>query len=328
MDQTTPNLPVTIPPPSSARVTNCISKCKISTAYTSFFTNGSINNHSTFTVNNTSVIFDYLTLYSAAKDTGSNINTINVNKLSTYYLSEIRVYSPPINTYTDQLKKIDSEIVFIHNLRDAKYINSDAKNDIPKTVVFFLPSNVKVKAPENDKREYPINTLSYTPFTLNINNLIPKRSKFYSYISTIPITTSTSVSRAEFIPCMALIFNITPISVLGINENIITQIKNTINSNSSLMCPSGSLCNVTQISYAPMGLNPNANNYYLSCGDVSPQRNIKPSSSSSLFKKYNINVDTVYKMFSIIVGGFIFIIMLWVVCGIIIGFLQPWFDKP
>jgi hypothetical protein len=84
MDPTTPNLPVTIPPPSSIRLTNCISKCKISTAYTSFFTNGSINNHSTFTVNNKSINFDYLVLYSSEKDTGSNINTINVNKLSTY----------------------------------------------------------------------------------------------------------------------------------------------------------------------------------------------------------------------------------------------------
>ena len=88
------------------------------------------------------------------------------------------------------------------------------------------------------------------------------------------------------------------------------------------MCPSGSVCSVTNINYAPMGLNPNTNNYYLSCGDVSPQNNPTPTSSSNLFKKYNITVDTVYTMFTMLVGGFIAIIVLWIISGIIIGYVK------
>jgi hypothetical protein len=322
MDQTNPNLPVTIPPPSSSRVTSCISKCRISTAYTSFFTNGSINNYSTFKVNNTSVNFNYLLLYSSEKDTNSNINTININQLSTYYISEIRVYSPPINTYTDQTSMIDSEIVIIHKLRVTSYINNSATSDIPQTVVFFVPANVKTA--DGDKRDYTISSLisgtnSYNPFTLKVYDIIPRKSKFYSYISTIPITTSGALKSAEFIPCLSLIFNITPIAVLGINKNIVSKFTNTINLNSIKICPSGSVCSVTKLSYAPMGLNPNTNNYYLSCGDVSPQNNPPPPSSSKLFKKYNITIDTIYTLFSIIVGGFLFIILLWIVGGIIIG---------
>ena len=330
MNKSTPNLPVTIPPPSSTRVTNCISKCKISTAYTSLFTNGLINNTSTFNVNNTSINFNYMILYSSAKDTNSNINTINVNQLSTYYLSEIRVYSPPINTYTNQKTMIDSEIVLIHSLRVTSYINNSATSEIPNTVVFFIPANINTS--DGDKRAYTISSLigksnSYEPFRLKVQDLLPKKSKFYSYVSNIPITSSSSLKQAEFIHCLSLIFDITPIAVLGINRSIVSKFNNTINTNSIKMCPSGSLCGVANISYAPMGLNPNTNSYYLSCGDVSPQ-NIttpSPSSTSDLFKKYNITIDTIYTIFNILVGGFIAIILLWVVGGIIIGFVKSSF---
>jgi len=325
MNKITPNLPVTIPPLPPTRTTNCISKCRISTAYTSLFTNGLINDYSTFMVNNTSINFNYMLLYSSDKDTQSNINKINVNQLSTYYLSEIRVYSPPINTYTNQQTMIDSEIVFIHKLRNAPYINSDTA-EIPNTVVFFIPANINTT--DGDKRDYTISSLldgtnSYDPFSIKVQDIIPRKSKFYSYISTIPITTPTSLKQIEFIPCLSLIFDFTPIAVLGINRSIVSKFKNTININAIKMCPSGSFCNVTSISYAPMGLNPNTNNYYLSCGDVSPQKNTMPSSSSSsLFKKYNIDIDTAYTMFNILVGVFIFIILLWIIGGIIIGFVK------
>jgi len=327
MNNITPNLPVTIPPPSLTRVTNCISKCKISTAYTSLFTNGLINSSPPFTINNTSINFSYMLLYSSNKDTKSNINTINVNQLSTYYLSEIRVYSPPINTYTNQSSMIDSEIVFIHKLRDTSYINSSATSEIQETVVFFIPSNINTS--DGDKRDYTISSLidgteSYDPFSLKVQDILPRRSKFYSYVSTIPITKSTSVKEIEYIPCLSLIFDFTPIAVLGINRSIVSKFKNTININAVKMCPSGSVCDVKNISYAPMGLNPNANNYYLSCGDVSPQKTKPPTSSTSnLFKQYNITIDSVYTMFNILVGGFIFIILLWIIGGIIIGFLKP-----
>jgi hypothetical protein len=325
MNPNTPNLPVTIPPPSSVRVTNCISKCKISTAYTTLFTNGSVNNHSSFTINNTRVEFNYILLYSSEKDTNSNINTINVNQLSTYYLSEIRVYSPPINTYTNQEKMIDSEIVFIHKLRVTSYINNSATDDIPSTVVFFVPSNVKVN--DSDTRDYTIHslitgTMSYEPFKLKVQDIIPRKSKFYSYMSTVPVTDSGSSTQATFIPCLSLIFDITPITSLGINSSILSQFKNDINKNAVKMCPSGSFCSVTKISYAPMGLNPNTNNYYLSCGDVSPQNNPPPTSSSALFKKYNITLDTLYTMFTTIAIGFICIIVLWIVSGIVMGMVE------
>lgn len=325
MNQTTPNLPVTIPPSSSMRLTNCVSKCRISTAYTTLFTNGSINNHSTFNVNNTSINFDYMLLYSVDQDTNSNINTININQLSTYYLSEIRVYSPPINTYTNQDTMIDSEIVFIHKLRVTSYINNSATDEIPDTVVFFIPANIKTG--DNDTRDYTISSLidgtnSYEPFKIKVQDILPRKSKFYSYMSTIPITNTGTLTEAAFIPCLSLIFDITPITVLGINSSIVSQFTNSISRDAIKLCPSGSVCNVTSISYAPMGLNPNTNNYYLSCGDVSPQNNTQPSSSSDLFKKYNITIDTVYTIFNILVGGFITIILLWIVGGIIIGFIK------
>lgn len=325
MNETTPNLPVTVPPPSSMRISNCVSKCRISTAYTTLFTNGSINNHSTFNINNTSINFDYILLYSSEQDTNSNINTININQLSTYYLSEIRVYSPPINTYTNQETMIDSEIVFIHKLRVTSYINNSATDEIPGTVVFFIPSNIKIN--DGDSRDYTIaslidNTTSYEPFKLKVQDLLPRKSKFYSYMSTIPITNTGTLTEATFIPCLSLIFDITPISVLGINRSIVSQIANSVNKDAVKMCPSGSVCSVTNINYAPMGLNPNTNNYYLSCGDVSPQNNPTPTSSSNLFKKYNITIDTVYTMFTTLVGGFIAIILLWIVSGIFIGFIK------
>jgi hypothetical protein len=306
MKQSNPDLPVTIPPPSTTRVTSCVSKCRISTAYdNSFTTNGTITK-------------DYLRLYlSSERETGS---IINVNQLSTYYLYEIRVYSPPINTYTDQKNMVDSEIVFIHNYRNMSSINDPVTNDIPQTVVFFVPSNIKSSG--NDQRDYRISSLrsgtnAYNPFSIKIHDIIPRKSKFYSYNSIIPIKNS----NARYIECLSLIFNITPIAVLGISENIISKFKNTINIDAIKMCPSGSNCNVTTMNYAPMGLNPNTNKYYLSCGDVTPQqpKNTSSSSSSELFKKYNISIDTVYTLFSILVGGFLFIIILWVVGGIIIG---------
>jgi hypothetical protein len=63
---TYPNSPVTIPPSTTTtRLSNCVSKCRISTAYTTLFTNGSINNHASFNVNSVNVDFDYILLYSS-----------------------------------------------------------------------------------------------------------------------------------------------------------------------------------------------------------------------------------------------------------------------
>jgi len=322
----TPNLPVTVPPkPEYVRVTNCVSKCRISTSYTNIFTNGSLNNHSTYSLNGTSINFDHLVLYSSTTDTHQTINTININQLSTYYLSEIRVYSPPINTYSNQGNTVDSEIVFIHNLRDTSNIGIDARDEIPKSVVFFIPSNVKIN--DADKRIYTISSLidgttSYETFNLKVNDLLKTKSKFYSYNSVSPIT-ETKSSTPKFISGLSIIFDITPITVLGINTTILSQIKNTIKLNAMKICPTGSFCDIKNMTYAPMGLNPNKNSYYLSCGDVSPQNNNKPpTSSSDLFKKYNITLETVYTMFNILVGVCVMMLILWIVIGIIIGYFS------
>jgi hypothetical protein len=271
------------------------------------------------------VDFDYILLYSSEKDTNSNINTINVNQLTTYYLSEIRVYSPPINTYTNQQGMIDSEIVFIHKIRTSSYINNSVQDDIPSNVMFFIPSNIKIS--DTDSRDYTIhslieNTTSFEPFKLKVQDILPRKSKFYSYLSNNPITTNDSVTTPTFIKGLSLIFDITPTTCIGINSTIIKQFTNTININAVKMCPTGNVCTIQNMSYAPMGLNPNTNNYYLSCGDVSPQNNNTPVSTSSLFSKYNINLNTIYSVFNTIIIGLISILFLWIIVGFIISFMN------
>lgn len=279
----TPDLPITLPPPPTMRLSNCVSKCKINTAYTNVFTNGTINTHSSFSLGSNGskdISFDYIQLYSSSEDTNSNINIVRVNQLSTYFLSEIRVYSPPINTYTNQSGSIDSEIVCIHSLRNTSYIDNSIKDEIPTNLVFFIPSNVKVS--DGNTRDYTIQSLlddgiSYDSFNLKLNDIIPRKEKFYSYISTLPITTSKSSTIPEFINGLAVIFDISPVTSLGINNDIIKKILNNINGD--MAATYSQICGVvTNISYAPMGLNANTNSYYLSCGDVSPT---PPTSSSS-----------------------------------------------
>lgn len=271
----TPDLPITVPPPSTMRLSNCISKCKVNTVYTNIFTNGTLNTHSSFSLDKSGsndISFDYITLYSGSEDTNSNINIAKVNQLSTYFLSEIRVYSPPINTYTNQEGVIDSEIVCIHTLRTTSYIDNSIKNEIPANLVFFIPSNVKVS--DGDMRDYTIQTLlddgmSYDTININLNDIIPKKNKFYSYISTLPITTSKSVTTPEFINGLSVIFDISPVTSLGINKDIIQKCLNNINGD--MVARYSTICGVvTNINYAPMGINANINSYYLSCGDVSP----------------------------------------------------------
>ena len=326
----TPDLPITVPPPSTIRLSNCISKCKINTVYTNIFTNGSINTHSSFSLGDNGgddISFNYIQIYTAKEDTNSNLNIVKVNQLSTYFLSEIRIYSPPINTYTNQENTIDSEIVCIHTLRNISYIDNSIKSEIPTNLVFFIPSNVKVS--DGDIRDYTIQSLlddgvSYDNININLNDIIPKKSKFYSYISTLPITTSESLTKPEFIHGLSIIFDISPVTSIGINKDIIQKCVNNINGD--MVARYSNICGiVTNISYAPMGLNANTNSYYLSCGDVSPS-NPEPTvaTTNTFLSGYK---EKAYDFFILTVGNLTKLAFILIFILIMVAFFSGMFSS-
>ena len=142
--------------------------------------------------------------------------------------------------------------------------------------------------------------ISYDTINLKLNDIIPRKQKFYSYISTLPITTSGSLSTPVFIEGLVVIFDISPVTSLGINKDIIKKCLNNINGDMSARY--SNICGaVTNISYAPMGLNANTNSYYLSCGDVSPTNTTSPSvSSNSFLSAYS---GKAYDFFMLTVGN-------------------------
>jgi len=326
----TPDLPITVPPPPTMRLSNCISKCKINTAYTNIFTNGTLNTHSSYSLGDNGsgdISFDYIQIYSSGDDTNSNINIAKVNQLSTYFLSEIRVYSPPINSYTNQEGVIDSEIVCIHTLRNTSFIDNSIKSEIPTNLIFFIPSNVKVS--DGDTRDYTIQSLlddgiSYDTINLKLNDIIPRKQKFYSYISTLPITTSGSLNTPTFIKGLVVIFDISPITSLGINKDIVKKCLNNINGDMSARY--SNICGaVTNISFAPMGLNANTNSYYLSCGDVSPTNTkSSPVSSNSFLSAYS---GKAYDFFMLTVGNLTKLAIMMVMILIGVAFFSGMFSS-